>query len=75
MTIIVVAFLRGRKETEWMEWITERAETKVGRATLSTIPQIHGDYLQLQHPAQITTDFGLTLRTPDKPLPPFFLIS
>ena len=66
ITIVVVAFLQGRTRTEWMEWITERVRTNVGR-TPSIIPQIFGTYKPLEHPAELETDFNITIPSPKPP--------
>jgi len=58
---MVVAFLHGQTEEEWMDWIQTRVDPKTGRATPSTISQIYGTHKPLEHPANITTDFNFTL--------------
>ena len=66
ITIIVVAFLQGRTRMEWMEWITERVRTNVG-CTPPIIPQIFGTYKPLEHPAELKTDFNITIPSPKPP--------
>ena len=58
---MVVAFLHGRTEQEWMNWIKTRVNSQTGRATPSSITQIYGDDKPLAHPASVITDFNLTL--------------
>jgi len=65
-TIIIVVFLHGQTEAEWMDWIAARVQAQVGRATPSTIPQLYMDK-QLQHPAHIFPDFDSALPIPEIP--------
>ena len=65
ITIIVVAFLQGRMRMEWMEWITEQVRSTPGPP--SVIPQNFGKSKPLEHPAEIKTDFNITLPSPKPP--------
>ena len=68
MTLVVVAFLHGRTEKEWMEWIKTRVNSETGRATPSSISQIYGEDKPLAHPANVVTDFNFALLPIVEPL-------
>ncbi|KXN88252.1 hypothetical protein AN958_07711 [Leucoagaricus sp. SymC.cos] len=41
MTVLIVALLQGRTKKEWYDWIKDRVEKQVGRATPSSLPQLY----------------------------------
>lgn len=41
MTILIVAFLHGKSEEEWYQWITDRTNKGYGYATPKELPQLY----------------------------------
>ena len=66
MTIIVLAFLHGRTEEEWMAWIKKKIELGNGYPTSPTFPACFGPQT-LRHPEQVKTDFSFALSPVSEP--------